>query len=200
MLKQQESSLEIVNLLCEKFGEHSVFYPGLGAHKDLHSSQSSGTGSVISFATGDGNFTISLLENLKLFKTQVSFGSITSSIEIPWYHSHASAPKNMKSKLPFQDDLIRISVGIEDVKDLKHDLTNSIFKAQNLHPQISRSHSMQFHHPRRSYSSSGRKLQGCGDSTISVQGGELGSSSRFSDTLTTPIALTSAFWFENSQV
>ena len=59
-----------------------------------------------------------LVERTQLFKIVVSFGSVSSSISLPCYMSHASIPADVRAARGLPDDLVRISVGIEDPCDL----------------------------------------------------------------------------------
>ena len=59
-----------------------------------------------------------IAEKAALFKITVSFGSVTSLISLPCYMSHASIPAEVRAARGLPDDLVRISVGIEDVHDL----------------------------------------------------------------------------------
>ena len=59
-----------------------------------------------------------IAEEAALFKITVSFGSVTSLISLPCYMSHASIPAEVRAARGLPDDLVRISVGIEDVHDL----------------------------------------------------------------------------------
>jgi cystathionine beta-lyase len=203
MHQQQNNAQKIYKYLCNEFGEESVYYPGFGPQAALHSSQSSGHGSVLSFSTKNNQLSINLLRNLKLFKTQVSFGSVASSIELPWFHSHASIPAHLKSQADFKEDLIRMSVGVEHADDLCNDLKASLSKSRGSFNSTHTSKtSSSVSGSKRLFSSSTKfsSATKCGDSTASVQGGQHRLTNRFSDALTTPIAMTSAFWFNNSQV
>lgn len=57
-------------------------------------------------------------EQAQLFKITVSFGSVSSLISLPCYMSHASIPADVRAARGLPDDLVRISVGIEDPEDL----------------------------------------------------------------------------------
>lgn len=59
-----------------------------------------------------------IVQDTKLFNVVVSFGSVTSSISLPCYMSHASIPAAVRAARGLPDDLVRISAGIEDVGDL----------------------------------------------------------------------------------
>ena len=101
-----------------------VNYPGLESNKgyDLHHSQASGAGSILSFATGDVNLSKIIVEQAKLFKITVSFGNTSSLISLPCFMSHASIPAEVRAERGLPDDLVRISAGIEDAEDLIDDL------------------------------------------------------------------------------
>ena len=59
-----------------------------------------------------------VVEETALFRVTVSFGSVTSLISLPCYMSHASIPADVRAARGLPDDLVRISVGIEDPGDL----------------------------------------------------------------------------------
>ena len=59
-----------------------------------------------------------VVELTQLFKVTVSFGSVSSLISLPCYMSHASIPAELRAARGLPDDLVRISVGIEDPQDL----------------------------------------------------------------------------------
>jgi len=88
------------------------------AHR-LHMSQSRGGGSVLSFETGNVEFSRRVVDACRLLKLTVSFGSCNSLVEMPCIQSHASIPADQRT-LP--EDLIRVSIGIEDVRDIIDDL------------------------------------------------------------------------------
>lgn len=66
------------------------------------------------------------LEKVKLFSLAESLGGVESLIEHPAIMTHASIPAEMRAKLGISDTLIRISVGIENVEDLKKDLLQAL--------------------------------------------------------------------------
>ncbi|KAI9107182.1 hypothetical protein K1719_021791 [Acacia pycnantha] len=101
-----------------------IDYPGLRSDPgyELHHSQAKGPGSVISFKTGSLPLSKQLVEDTKYFSMTVSFGGVGSSICLPWYTSHGPIPEQEKLKMGITKDLVRISVGIEDVEDLLQDL------------------------------------------------------------------------------
>jgi len=93
---------------------------------DIHMKQATGAGVLMSFETGDVKISQKLVSALKLFKITVSFGGCASVVEIPAVLSHASIPLE-EQHIP--QDLIRISVGIEDINDLLADLKQALIVA-----------------------------------------------------------------------
>ncbi|KAG5509382.1 hypothetical protein JKF63_06692 [Porcisia hertigi] len=90
---------------------------------NLHRSQTFGPGSVLSFETGSVKRSNAFVRACRLFKLTVSFGSCNSLVEMPCLLSHASIPKEERT-LPA--DLIRLSIGIEQIEDILADLAQAI--------------------------------------------------------------------------
>lgn len=108
-----------------------VYYPGLESHPqhELARSQMKGFGGMLSFEIDGGiKEAKAFLENLKIFSLAESLGGVESLIEHPALMTHASIPKEEREKTGITDSLIRVSVGIEDVDDLKKDLDNALKK------------------------------------------------------------------------
>jgi cysteine-S-conjugate beta-lyase len=131
-VERQNSSAQII---AEYLDRHplvqKVYYPGLVKHHgcELHQRQAAGGGGVISFTTGDAKFSERLVEATRLFEIAVSFGSVGSVISLPCRMSHASIPHSLKDRLAPPADLVRLSVGIEDVDDLIDDLDRAFCAA-----------------------------------------------------------------------
>jgi cystathionine gamma-lyase len=88
-----------------------------------------GNGGMLSFQLKGGFYQCKkLLESLRVFTVAESLGGVESLIEHPASMTHASVPRERRLKLGISDNLIRVSVGIEDVEDLVQDL-NRGFKA-----------------------------------------------------------------------
>jgi cystathionine beta-lyase len=85
---------------------------------------------VVSFTTGNAGLSRDIAESARLFKVAVSFGSVGSTISLPYRMSHASIPNALKERLAPPPDLARLSVGIEDVDDLLEDLERA-FNSQS---------------------------------------------------------------------
>ncbi|MGB0453399.1 MAG: trans-sulfuration enzyme family protein [Bacteriovoracaceae bacterium] len=103
----------------------SVVYPGLKSHPQhrLAKKQMNDFGGMITFFL-KGNLAKSkkFLQSVKLFALAESLGGVESLIEHPAIMTHASVPKKIREELGIHDNLIRISVGIEDLNDLIDDL------------------------------------------------------------------------------
>ena len=126
--RQNASARAIAQFLFEHPAVEHVYYPGLSAHDDhdLHRSQTTGDGAVISFTTGDAALSQGIVSSAKLFAIAVSFGSVNSVISVPHAMSHASIPASLKQSLAPPRDLVRLSIGIEDVDDLITDLDQAL--------------------------------------------------------------------------
>lgn len=126
--KQQENAQKIAEFLKSHPRVKKVFYAGLPDHPghDLHYSQAKGAGSVLSFLTGSRALSKHIVEITKYFSITVSFGSVKSLISMPCFMSHASIPAEVREARGLTEDLVRISVGIEDVSDLISDLDNAL--------------------------------------------------------------------------
>ncbi|OAY60565.1 cystathionine beta-lyase, chloroplastic isoform X1 [Manihot esculenta] len=126
--KQQDNAQKIAEFLASHPRVKKVNYAGLPGHpgRDLHYSQAKGAGSVLSFLTGSIELSKHIVETTKYFSITVSFGSVKSLISLPCFMSHASIPAEVREARGLTEDLIRISVGIEDVNDLIADLDHAL--------------------------------------------------------------------------
>lgn len=122
--KQQDNAQKIAEFLSTHPRVKKVNYAGLPDHpgRSLHYSQAKGAGSVLSFLTGSVALSKHVVETTKYFSITVSFGSVKSLISMPCFMSHASIPAAVREARGLTEDLVRISVGIEDVNDLIADL------------------------------------------------------------------------------
>lgn len=107
-----------------------VYYPGLKSHPQyaLAKKQMSGFGSMIAFETGSLARAKKVLSGTHLFSLAESLGGVESLISHPASMTHASVPAEERQRLGITDGLVRISVGIEDVKDLIEDLKIALGK------------------------------------------------------------------------
>lgn len=129
MEEHQKNALIIAKYLDSHDKVEKVIYPGLPSHPnyDIFKKQMSGFGGMISILLkADLSNTRKFLENLHLIKLAESLGSVETLIEHPGIMTHASISYEKRIKLGILDNLVRLSVGIEDVDDLIDDLSNSL--------------------------------------------------------------------------
>ena len=119
-------------MLAEFLASHPkvtrVNYPGLPSHPQhaLAKKQMRGFGGLISFALGSLDNARTLLNHVRLIALAESLGGVESLISHPATMTHASVPPELRQQIGVTDDLVRISVGIEDVDDLKEDLDQAL--------------------------------------------------------------------------
>jgi len=130
--RQQANARAIAEFLDTHPAVKRVYYPGLAEERSLqiHRAQASGDGAVLSFVTGDAEFSRALVEATRLFAITVSFGGVNSTISLPNYMSHASIPVHIRQQKAIPADLVRISVGAEDAEDLVADLAGALEAAR----------------------------------------------------------------------
>lgn len=125
MEKHQENALKIADFLERHPKVKEVFYPGLDSnpYKNISDKQTTGYGGVVSFKIkGTKEDAIKFVESTNIFALAESLGGTEGLIEHPVTMSHSSVPIEQLHKLGITDDLIRISVGIENSEDLISDL------------------------------------------------------------------------------
>lgn len=106
-----------------------VIYPGLTSHPQhaLAKQQMKKFGGMISIILkGDLSSTVKVLERCQIFALAESLGGVESLIEHPAIMTHASIPKEQREQLGIHDGLVRISVGIENIDDLRNDLAQAL--------------------------------------------------------------------------
>ncbi len=129
MERHAQNAMEIAKFLEAHPNVERVIYPGLKSHPqhDLASRQMSGFGGMITFFIRGGlSEARTFLEKVQIFSLAESLGGVESLIEHPAIMTHASIPAETRKILGIHDNLIRISVGIEDLTDLKADLTQAL--------------------------------------------------------------------------
>ncbi|KAF8001069.1 hypothetical protein HF325_004858 [Metschnikowia pulcherrima] len=127
--KQQQNCVKISEFL-HNLG-FKVRYPGLKSHPqyELHQSQCTGAGAVLSFETGSIKLSEKIVESTDIFGIAVSFGCVNSLISMPCKMSHASIDAKTREERDMPEDLIRLCIGIEDPEDLIQDLTKALLKS-----------------------------------------------------------------------
>ena len=130
MQRHCENAAQIANYLKTHPKIEKVYWPGFEGHPNHHiaKTQMSDFGGMLSFVTKGANYesAIRIVEKLKLFTLAESLGGVESLAGHPASMTHASIPKEIREQSGVVDALIRLSVGIEDVRDLIADLDQAI--------------------------------------------------------------------------
>ena len=130
MRQHDANARELAEVLEHHPKVSKVFYPGLASHPqhDLAKRQASGFGGMISFIPGDGSLAAgeAVFNRFRLFTRAESLGGVESLVCHPASMTHASVPRESRLAMGFADGLLRLSVGIEDVADLKADLSQAL--------------------------------------------------------------------------
>ena len=131
MAAHEKNAMAVAQYLEKHPKVERVVYPGLKSHPQhaIAKKQMLGFGGMITFfLKGDIKKSNKFLETVKLFALAESLGGVESLIEHPAIMTHASVPKKVRESIGLTDNLIRLSVGIENVQDLIDDL-EAAFKA-----------------------------------------------------------------------
>lgn len=132
MEAHQKNAMEIAHYLEKHPKVERVIYPGLSSHPQhaIAKKQMSGFGGMITFFIKGGLEESRLfLENVKLFSLAESLGGVESLIEHPAIMTHASIPEKVRLELGITNNLIRLSVGLEHIEDLKKDLDHAFTRS-----------------------------------------------------------------------
>ena len=132
MDRAQENSIKVANYLENHPKVAWVKYPGLESHPqfELGKRQMSGPGAMISFGLKGGYKAGEILMNhVELALLAVSLGGIETLIQHPASMTHSKLSDEGKKEAGITDDLVRLSVGIEDVEDIIKDLGQALEKA-----------------------------------------------------------------------
>jgi cystathionine gamma-lyase len=130
MQRHDENARELASMLASHPRVSKVFYPGLPSHPQhaLARRQASGFGGMISIVPGDGSLEAgrAVFDRFELFTRAESLGGVESLVCHPASMTHASVPRERRLAMGFADGLLRLSVGIEDIADLRADLEQAL--------------------------------------------------------------------------
>jgi cystathionine gamma-lyase len=133
MQRHAENALALARHLEGHPQVEKVTYPGLPSHPQhaLARRQMSGFGGMLTFVVRGGlDAAVAFLRAVRIFACAESLGGVESLIEHPAIMTHASVPKETRERLGIADGFIRVSAGIEDVKDLVEDLERGFAAAR----------------------------------------------------------------------
>ncbi|CAI3576540.1 MAG: trans-sulfuration enzyme family protein [Clostridium neonatale] len=125
--RHNENASKIAEFLLNSNYVSKIYYPGLKDSKgyEIQKKQASGFGGMISFAVADNVDYKKFVKSLKLITLAESLGGVESLICHPATMTHAAIPYEIRQKVGIVDNLLRLSVGIENVDDLIDDLNNA---------------------------------------------------------------------------
>ncbi|OIQ37592.1 MAG: methionine gamma-lyase [Crocinitomix sp. MedPE-SWsnd] len=129
MDKQAQNAAEVARFLNNHVNINKVHYLGFleGEKRAVFAKQCEAAGAMLSFEIKGGEKeAFKFINNLKLVKLAVSLGSTESLIQHPATMTHAGVSAEEKEKLGISPSLIRLSVGVENIQDLIHDIERSL--------------------------------------------------------------------------
>ena len=131
MDRHEENARFIADKLSRSTNIKKVYYTGLKNHPghEIQKSQASGFGGVISFVLNDNLNFKRFVEGLELITFGESLGGVESLACHPASMTHATLPKEFRERIGITDNLIRISVGIEDKEDILEDIQKALILA-----------------------------------------------------------------------
>jgi cystathionine beta-lyase/cystathionine gamma-synthase len=122
------TGMTLASFLHEHPKVRHVYYPGLPSHPQhaLAARQMHGFGGMLAFELGSLEGARRVLNSVKLMALAESLGGVETLISHPATMTHASVPPEKRQALGITDGLVRISAGLEDIDDLKEDLTQAL--------------------------------------------------------------------------
>ena len=131
MKEHERNAAEIVSYLKDSKKVRKLYYPGLEEHEnhDIARKQMRGYGGMLSFSLDTDNEGVNrFVRSLKYISLAESLGGVESLIEVPSLMTHSGIPREIRERHGITDDLIRLSVGIEDRDDLIEDVSIALEK------------------------------------------------------------------------
>lgn len=130
---QNENALKMAEFLENHDAIDAVYYPGLKTHPDynLAAAQMHGFGGMLSFELKAAYDASKFMKALQLIKPSMSLAGVESTMLSPVLTSHSLMSKEDREKQGIRDGLIRFSVGIEEVEDLRTDIEQALVKVKS---------------------------------------------------------------------
>jgi cystathionine beta-lyase/cystathionine gamma-synthase len=130
MQRHCENGEKVADFLNNHPKVKTVYYPGLPSHPfhEIAKKQMSGFGGMVSFdfVSGKKEDSVDFLEKVIVFTLAESLGGVESLANHPALMTHASIPADKRKAVGITDDLVRLSVGVEDIEDLIEDLRQAL--------------------------------------------------------------------------
>ncbi|MEZ4852998.1 cystathionine gamma-synthase [Flavobacterium sp.] len=131
MQRHSENGQKVAEYLASHPAIEKVYYPGLASHPNYEIAKKQmigGFGGMVTFTFKSGKLAdaVRFLEKLKVFTLAESLGGVESLANHPTSMTHASVPAEKRAEIGITDDLVRLSVGVEDIDDLVTDLEQAL--------------------------------------------------------------------------
>ena len=125
MERAQENAMEVAKWLKEQEMIEKVIYPGFEEHPghEVMKKQARGFGAMLTFQTKSKEIAMGILGKVRMIKYAESLGGVETLVTYPMTQTHADVPPEILAKNGITDCTLRLSVGIEDAKDLIAELT-----------------------------------------------------------------------------
>ncbi|WP_373229050.1 PLP-dependent transferase [Cohnella sp.] len=132
MERHQYNATQLAQWLKTHPSIEEVYYPALPHHPghEIQSSQSSGNTGIFSFKMKDARMIEPILRHIRLIAFAESLGGVESLMTYPAVQTHADIPEEIRRAIGVDDRLLRFSVGIEHIDDIKNDLAQAIAAAE----------------------------------------------------------------------
>ncbi|MDD7792874.1 trans-sulfuration enzyme family protein [Clostridium sp. 'White wine YQ'] len=130
--KHADNAQKIAEYLKAHEAIEEVFYPGLKDHPghEIQKAQARGFGGVVSFKLKEGYDFKKFINSLELITFGESLGGIESLLCHPASMTHAALPVELRERIGIKDNLLRISVGIENFEDLRDEIEQAIINSK----------------------------------------------------------------------
>jgi cystathionine gamma-lyase/cystathionine beta-lyase/cystathionine gamma-lyase/homocysteine desulfhydrase len=131
MERHNANALRVAAFLAAHPKVEHVHYPGLPQHPqhELAARQMRGFGGLVAFRMGSLERARAVLNHVQLMALAESLGGVETLISHPASMTHGSVPAERRQALGVTDDLVRVSVGVEDIEDLLEDLDQALSRA-----------------------------------------------------------------------
>ena len=128
MREHNANGLAVARFLAAHPAVDEVHYPGLSSHPqhELAARQMAGFSGMVSATLPTEDAVRRLVEGTRIFALAESLGGVESLISVPALMTHASVPRERRDEMGVSGRLVRLSVGIEDPRDLLEDLDHAL--------------------------------------------------------------------------
>lgn len=134
MEKAQENAMQIADWLIGQKIVEKVIYPGLKQHPgyEIMKKQARGFGAMLTFRLKKKEYALAILEKVRMIRFAESLGGVETLITYPTTQTHADVPQEIRERNGITDATLRLSVGIENEKDLLEELTKVFTEVEKI--------------------------------------------------------------------